>query len=229
MSENQKVLRLLVVDDYPVVAEGIRTMLGGEPDIEVVGVAASGEEALEKAGILKPDVVLMDIKMPGMGGIEATRRIKKHLPQAAIVVFTMYESETNLAAALAAGASGFVAKCCQKDLLCQAVRAAVLGGNMVSSDLLARALRQASPAAGGPDTTADVVKERLTGRELEVLSLVGQGRSNREIAARLFLAEITVKKHVQSMMAKLGASDRTVAAITAVRLGLAERPASPEG
>lgn len=225
MLEGQRGICILVVDDHPVVRDGIQAMLSGEPGIEVVGAAGNAEEALAKVAELKPDVVLMDIRMPGINGIEATHRIKSGHPGVAVIVLTMYDSEMYVVEALRAGAAGYLVKDASKELLCNTIKAVVSGGTMVRSGLLSQALRggpsrfAADPGAGKHDPA---MVERLTARELEVLRLVAQGRDNREICTDLILAEVTVKKHVQSIMAKLGVSDRTNAAIKAMRMGLVE-------
>ncbi|MBI4333898.1 MAG: response regulator transcription factor [Chloroflexi bacterium] len=220
MTEDRPVRRVMVVDDHPVVRDGIRAMLAGQPGIEVVGSAGSGEEAIEKAGELKPDVILMDIRIPGMSGIEATRRIKEQFPQVAVIVLTMYDSETYVVEALRAGAAGYLVKDSSRELLCSAIEAVVSGGAMVQAGLLRRAISAGPPK--GVETKSGALAERLTPREMEVLRLVAQGKDNREICQHLFLAEVTVKKHVQSIMAKLGVSDRTNAALAAIRMGLVE-------
>lgn len=224
MTDN-KILRILVVDDHPVVRDGIQTMLRGEADIEVVGAAGDGEEAMAKVDELKPDIVLMDIRMPGVSGIEATRRIKAQHPGVAVIVLTMYDSEMYVVEALRAGAAGYLVKDSTKELLCGAIRAVVSGGTMVRSGLLNQALKGGSPRTPelpGINRSDLTVLEHLTAREMEVLRLVAQGMDNREICKELVLAEVTVKKHVQNIMAKLGVSDRTNAAIKAMRMGLVE-------
>ena len=215
-------VRVLLVDDHPVVREGLRGMLASDPDIQVVGEASSGQEALERAVQLEPDVVLTDIRMPGMSGIEVTRRIKMAHPGIAVIVLTMYDSRMHVVEAIGAGAAGYLVKDSSRELLNHAIRAVVDGGTMVRSDLLRLAVQGLSRGARQhQDERADFpMTERFTARELEVLELVARGWANREIARELSVAEVTVKKHVQSIMAKLGVSDRTNAALAAVRLGL---------
>ncbi|MBI4201116.1 MAG: response regulator transcription factor [Chloroflexi bacterium] len=217
-------LRVLMVDDHPVVREGLRFMLGSDAGLQVVGEASEGAEAVEMAARLEPDVVLVDIRMPGMSGMEVTRHIKAARPTTAVIVLTMYDSEMYVVEALRAGAAGYLVKDSSRELLCHTIRAVVDGGTTVRSSLLRQALqglsrvpRQADGEPGQPE-----IVERLTTRELEVLRLVAQGHANREIARELNLAEVTVKKYVQSVIAKLGVSDRTLAAIAGVRLGLVE-------
>ena len=214
-------IRVLLVDDHPVVIEGLRTMLSDEAGIEVAGEAASGEEAIEKVEEVAPHVVLMDIRMPGIDGIEATRRLKQKHPTTAVILLTMYDSEAYVVEGIRAGAAGYLTKDASRELLCHAVRAVVDGGILVRGELLRRALEKhfRSPEDGG-DREQLTLLEQLSPRELEVLGRVAQGHGNRAISEELHLAEVTVKKHVQSIISKLGASDRTHAAVMAVRSGL---------
>lgn len=224
MNGVEDALSVLLVDDHPVVRDGLRAMLGRSPGIEVVGEAASGEEALEKVTQLSPDVVLMDVRMPGMGGIEATRQIKAACPSAATIVFTMYDSEMYVVQALRAGAAGYLAKDCSADLLVHAIKAVVDGATMVRSGLLHQVmrghLRPPQQPVGRPSDPG--AGEGFTPREVDVLRLVALGHANRQVARELNLAEVTVKKHVQSIIGKMGVADRTHAAVLAVRMGLVE-------
>lgn len=216
-------IKVLLVDDHTVVRDGVRTMLSSEPDIVVVGEASSGEEAVQRVQELEPHVVLMDIRMPKMSGIEAARRIKSARPTTSVIMLTMYDSDTYMVEAIRAGAAGYLTKDVSRDLLCHAIRSVVDGGTTVRSGLLKRAMDALlrAPAGEKEDSVTSLV-EHLTPRELDVLKLLAQGHGNKEICAELELAEITVKKHVQSIIQKLGASDRTHAAIRAVKLGLVE-------
>jgi len=198
-------------------------MLAKEPDICVVGEASSAREAIDKANELQPDVILMDIKMPDMTGTEAVRAIKKARPATSIIMFTMYDSDIYVIEALKAGASGYLTKDTPKELLCQTIRSAPDGGIIVRSQLLQQAVDTLLQTSHGRRREpAGSLAERITPRELEVLRLLAQGYANKDISRRLNIAEITVKKHVQSLVQKLGASDRTHAAILGVRLGLIE-------
>ena len=214
-------IRVMLVDDHPVVREGFRTMLAPEPDIEVVAEAADGEEAVQKAEELAPDVVLMDIRLPGIDGIEATRRIKKARPTTSVILVTMYDSEAYVIEGVRSGAAGYLTKDCSRDLLCHALRAVVSGGALLRSELLRRTVQELVRTARGDPPPGGSFLERLTPREREVFALLAQGLGNAQICAKLCLAEVTVKKHVQSILGKLGVSDRTQAAILGVRLGLA--------
>lgn len=216
-------IRVLIVDDHPVVCEGVRAMLSGEPGIEVVGEASSGDEALLKADELDPHVILMDIQMPGMSAFEATQRLKQARPATSVIMLTMYGNQTYVVEAIRSGAAGYLTKDSSRDLVCHAVRSVVDGGTLVRSGLLREAiqglLRLPKESEEGLDRRS---VEHLTPRELEVLRRLARGLANRAIGSELSLAEVTVKKHVQSIIGKLGVSDRTQAAVLAVRLGLVE-------
>ena len=220
----KKVMQVLVVDDHTVVREGLRTMLTSDPEIKVIGEAGTGEEAIDKTIQLKPDVVLTDIRMPGMSGIEITQRIKSVRPSTAVIILTVYDNETYLLEALRAGAVGYLAKDTPRELLCQAVKIVVEGGTTIRSSLLRQAIQRLlrTPRQPVEETANSGLKERFTVRELDVLRLVANGYTNREIAKTLNLAEVTVKKYVQTIIGKLGVSDRTNAAIFAVQMGVAE-------
>ena len=216
-------IKLFLVDDHPVVREGLRAMLSGEPTMDLVGEASSGEEAVDRIKELGPDVVLMDIRMSGMSGIEAARHVKDESPTTSIIMLTMYDSEMYVVDAIRCGAAGFLTKDCSRELLCHAIRAVVNGGTLVRSGLLRQAIQGLIQAPGESKERGDPsLMSRLTQRERQVLRLLAQGLGNKTICARLNVAEVTVKKHVQNIIGKLGVSDRTHAAIIAVRSGLAE-------
>lgn len=220
----QTPISVLLVDDHLVVREGLRTMLAKDRGVEVVGEASSGEEAIQKVDDLHPQVVLMDIRLPGMSGIEAAQQVKEAHAAVSVIVLTMYDSEMYVIEAIRAGAAGYLTKDCSRELLSHAIRSVVEGGTLVRGELLRHAIEglprghrnHKEGEAGSPGM------HLLTERELEVLRLVTEGFVNKQIARKLVLAEVTVKKHIQSIMAKLGASDRTHAAILAIRLGLVE-------
>jgi len=217
-------IKVLLVDDHLVVREGLRAMLGMEETIEIVGECVDGAEAVERVKALGPDVVLMDIRMPNMDGIEATRRIKEERPETAVIVLTVYDDEVYVVDAVHAGAGGFLLKDASRDLLLHTIRAATDGGTLVKTSLLQEAI--ASLLRHAADHPPAEVGERynLTPRELEVLQLLSMGHTNKVIAARLSVTEDTVKKYVQSIIAKLHASDRTHAATIAARAGLLGGP-----
>lgn len=224
MSDLAKKYRILVVDDHPVVREGVCSMLSGDPQLEVVGRADSGKDALEKVNLLEPDLVLLDILMPGMSGIEVTRLIKLARPATVVILLTMYDSKMYVVEGLRAGASGYLVKDSSPEFLRDAIDTAMKGGTIVKSSLLHQAIRgllRSSRQSEGDQLDAPA-EERFTPRELEVLRLIAEGSTNRQIAGEMSLAEITVKKHVQSIISKLGVSDRTQAAIMAARLGLVQ-------
>ncbi len=205
---------MLVVDDHAVVREGLRTFLGLQEGIEVVGEAADGEEALREAERLRPDVILMDLTMPRLDGVGAMRELRRRLPGARVVVLTSHAADSRLLAAIRAGAAGYLLKSVQPQELARAVRAAHAGEALLDPAVAARLVE----AIAEPEA-ADAA-EHLTRRELEVLVLIGGGRSNKRIALELGVSEKTVKTHVGHLLAKLGVSDRTQAAMYAVRAGL---------
>ncbi len=211
----------MLVDDHELVRQGIAAMLGGAGDVSVVGVARTGREALEVARRELPDVVLMDVKMPDMDGLEATRKIKEERPRTAVVMLTMHDNPVYLRDAVRAGAAGYLLKDVSKDELLDAIRQVATGGAFIESQMLKGMLSEMKPSgAGGPSPTA----KNLTKREREILALVAEGLSNREIAEKLVLSPETVKSHVAAILEKLNVSDRTQAAIYAVRNGLVETP-----
>ncbi len=204
-------IRILVVDDHGVVRQGLRMYLALEPELEVVGEAANGAEALSMAHELRPDVVLMDLLMPVMDGIAATEAIRRDLPEVEVIALTSVLEDRAVYGAMRAGAIGYLLKDTQADELCQAIKAAAAGQVQMSPSVAARLLREVpSPQAPEP----------LTERETEVLRQLAQGKSNKEIAATLVIAEKTVRTHVSNILAKLGVTSRTQAALHAVRTGL---------
>lgn len=219
-------IRVLVVDDHPIVRSGIVGLLDTEPDFEVVGEAESGEAAIELAAGLRPDVVLMDLRMPGIGGVEATRRIVHDLPggsaasgpAARVLVFTTYEGDDQILAAIEAGASGYLVKAAPAEELAAGVRAVAAGQTVLAPSIAAQLAR----AVGSRRSEAERIAERptLTAREHEILSLVAEGLSNPEIATRLFIGESTVKTHLIHAFEKLEVKDRTRAVTRAIELGL---------
>ncbi len=224
MVSEQKLLRVLVVDDHPVVREGLRAMLSSDSRFAIVEEAGSGEEAIEKASDLEPDVVLVDIRMPGMSGIETTKRLKAMNPDIAIILLTMYDSEVYVVEALRVGAVGYLVKDSSRELLLQAIEAAVSGGTIIRSRLLHQTINGLLrlPQKLEEGQASALANERFTPREFEVLRLVAQGHPNKDIAGELGIAEITVKKYVTTIISKLGVSDRTQVAIVALRMGLVQ-------
>jgi NarL family two-component system response regulator LiaR len=207
---------VLVVDDHAVVREGLRAFLDLQDGIEVAGEAADGEEALAEADRLRPDVVLMDLVMPRLDGVSALRALRERLPAARVIVLTSFLDDDKLLPALRAGAAGYLLKNAQPQEVARAVRVAHAGEALLDPVVAARLVE--SLAASGEDQPLD----RLTPREREVLELIGRGFPNKRIAQRLELSEKTVKTHVSHVLAKLGVTDRTQAAVFAVRAGLVE-------
>ena len=210
---------VLVVDDHQVVREGIRGMLSTDNGIRVVGEAATGREALEVARKLRPRVVLMDIQMPDMDGLTATRTVKEELPTISVLMFTVHDDPNYLFEAVKCGAAGYVLKDSSRDELIQAIYTVAGGGSLLDPSLTSQLLRRLASEVK-PSSAAGAPVERLTRREMEVLQLVAQGLTNKEIADRLVVSVETVKTHITHIMDKLEASDRTQAAVRAVALGL---------
>jgi two-component system, NarL family, response regulator LiaR len=208
-------IRVLVVDDHAVVREGLRTFLKLQDGIEVAGEAADGEEAIEAAERLRPDVVLMDLVMPVLDGLAAMRALRERVPDARVIVLTSFADDDKLLPALRAGAAGYLLKNAEPQELARAVRAANAGEALLDPHVAARLV----DALAGEEEPLD----RLTPREREVLQLIGRGFSNRRIAQELRLSEKTVKTHVGHVLAKLGVDDRTQAAVFAVRAGLIDQ------
>ncbi|MFI6897262.1 response regulator [Streptomyces sp. NPDC050256] len=210
-----RLIRVLLVDDHQVVRRGLRTFLEIQDDIEVVGEAADGAEGVARTEELRPDVVLMDIKMPGTDGIEALRRLRELENPAKVLIVTSFTEQRTVVPALRAGASGYVYKDVDPDALAGAIRSVYAGHVLLQPEVAGALLAQDDPGSGtGRGST-------LTEREREVLGLIADGRSNREIARALVLSEKTVKTHVSNILMKLDLSDRTQAALWAVRNGAA--------
>jgi two-component system, NarL family, response regulator LiaR len=209
------VIRVLLVDDHAVVREGLRTFLELQEGIDVVGEAADGLEGVAAAERLRPDVVLMDLVMPRLDGVGAMRELRSRLPGVRVIVLTSFAEDDKLLPAVQAGAAGYLLKNAQPQELARAVRAAHAGEALLDPQVAARLLASiAQPVAADP----------LTRREREVLELIGRGMSNKRIARELGIAEKTVKTHVGHVLAKLGVTDRTQAALHAVRAGLVGPP-----
>jgi DNA-binding NarL/FixJ family response regulator len=214
-------LRVLAADDQRVVREGLAMLLGLLPDVEVVGTAANGEEALALAAELRPDVILMDLRMPKVDGVEATRRLRASHPEIKVVVLTTYADDRSVIEALRAGALGYLTKDAGADEIRQALQRVASGqaslDPAVQMHLIEAITTTATPA---PELPAPEPPNGLTPREAEVLGLIGAGLSNTEIATQLFVSEATVKSHVNHMLPKIGARDRAQAVGYAYRHGL---------
>jgi DNA-binding NarL/FixJ family response regulator len=211
-------IRLLLVDDHSVVRQGLKMFLSLDPELEVIGEAVDGAEALRLARERQPDVVLMDLLMPVMDGIAATAAIRKELPDVEVIALTSVLEDASVTGAVRAGAIGYLLKDTQAEDLVRAIRAAAAGQVQLSPQALARLMREVR-APESPET--------LTERETDVLRLLAQGQSNKEIGRSLHIGEKTVKTHVSNILSKLGVPSRTQAALYAVRIGLA--PATKAG
>ena len=205
------IIRVLIVDDHRMVREGLRVFLGHDPELVIVGEAADGVEAVEEALHLRPDVVLMDLHLPGMDGISATRLIRRNAAQTKVIILTGIPNSARVFEAMRAGASGFLLKDAEAGEVCSAIRAAVAGQVHLCPQASASLLREAR--------LSEETKV-LSGREAEVLRLLARGYSNKEIARDLHIGEETVRTHVRRIMAKLGVRRRTQAILVAMRLGM---------
>lgn len=215
-------IRVLIADDHPVVRQGLRTFLSSRQGLEVVAEAADGAEAVRKARHLRPDVVLLDLQMPEVGGLEALTELRGLEPAPRVLVLTSFSDADLVMPAVRGGAAGYLLKDVDPAELEAAVRTVADGGSLLHPEVTAAVLAEVSspdPAAAGP-----AALRRLTPREAEVLALIAEGLTNRRIARRLGVAEKTVKTHVSNVLAKLGLGDRTQAALYAVRHGVAGGP-----
>ncbi|HEU5031238.1 MAG TPA: response regulator transcription factor [Spirillospora sp.] len=217
-------ITLLIADDHPVVRDGLRGIFTGEPGFEVLAEAADGAEAVRLAEALRPDVVLMDLRMPGTDGVTAiTRMAERGLP-ARVLVLTTYDTDSDVLPAIEAGATGYLLKDALQDELFRAVRAAARGESVLSPSVATRLMNRMRTAAARP--AASRGDDPLSPRELEVLGLIARGSTNREAAAQLFISEATVKTHLLHIYGKLGVNDRAAAVAAAFTQGLLH-PDSP--
>ena len=203
-------VRILVTDDHPVVRAGLSGMLSGEPDFEVVGEAQNGKEAVAFVGELKPDVVLMDLRMPEMDGVTAIEHIKSSYPDVHVLVLTTYESDADILRAIETGATGYLLKDTPREELFGAIRTVAQGQSPLVPGVAARLMQR----------VRDPEEEGLSTREIEVLELVAHGTSNKEIAKQLWVSETTVKSHMLHIFDKLGVTDRTAAVTEALKRGI---------
>ena len=216
-------IRVLLVDDQALFCEGLRTLLDLQPDIEVVGEANNGREAIECVARAAPDVVLMDMQMPVLDGVAATRDIRAHHPNTQVIVLTTFDDDEHVFEGLRAGAVGYLLKDVASDRLAEAIRCAARGESFLQPSVAAKVVAEFTRLADAPHARAranQALVEPLSDRELEILRLVATGASNKEIAATLVIAEGTVKNHVTNILGKLGVRDRTQAALNAKELGL---------
>ena len=212
-------IRILIVDDHEIVREGLQTLLSEEADFEVVGMTGDGAAAVALAESQKPDVILMDLVMPGLDGIETTRRIRSNNPEARVLVLTTFADDQRVREAIQAGAIGYLLKDVLKADLSRALRDAAVGRPSLHPEVQGHLMREMAGRTTSSEGTAPHVS--LTEREVGILRLIAEGRSNKEIAAALYLTEGTVKGYVSTIFDKLGVEDRTQAALYAVKHGLA--------
>jgi DNA-binding NarL/FixJ family response regulator len=203
-------IRLLICDDHPVVRSGLRGILGSQPDFEVVAEASDGNQAVALARRFRPDVVLMDLRMPGIDGVTATGKIKAEHPEVQILVLTTYETDADILHAVGKGAIGFLLKDASEENLFDAIRQAARGRSPLAPSVATRLVQRMSGTG----------EERLSKREIEILQLVAQGLNNKAIAGELLISESTVKAHMLHIFGKLGVTDRTAAVTTALRRGI---------
>ena len=207
-------IKILIADDHPVVREGLAAMLSREPDIDVVGEAADGQEAVECAGSLTPDIILMDLQMPRLGGVDAIRRLRAEHPAVRAIILTTYNDDDSIYDGIAAGARGYLLKDAPRDELFRAVRTVARGESLLQPAVATKLLDRFSR------TKAEPPEELLTGRELAVLRLLARGTPNKEIGTALHISESTVKTHIARIFHKLGVDDRTEAVTTALARGI---------
>jgi DNA-binding NarL/FixJ family response regulator len=207
-------IRILVADDHPVVREGLVAILSTQPDFEVVGEAGTGSQTVRQAETLHPDVILLDLEMPEMDGVEALRLIRLSQPGTQSIVFTAFDTDERILAAVRAGAKGYLLKGAPREEIFKAIRVASQGGSLLQPVVASRLLHQMAEPPASPPT--------FTRRELEVLHLLAEGKTNKEIAAALVITARTVKFHISSILRKLEATNRTEALASAARLGLIE-------
>ena len=217
-----KKTRVLITDDHRVVREGLCAILETKDDIEIIGEARDGGEAVEKTRSLMPDVILMDVSMPGMTGVEATRIIKREFPHIGVIALTMYEEQQYIFDLVRAGATGYLLKDSDSAQIVAAIRTISRGESLIHPSVASKILAEFSLLAEGKGRKRGVLEHDLTDREITVLRLVADGKTNKEIANVLDLSEKTVKNHVRNIFHKLHVYDRTQAAILAIRKGIIE-------
>ena len=210
-------IRILICDDQAIVCEGLQAILSTAQDIEIVGTANDGAQAVEMIAVAQPDVILMDLKMPVMNGVQATRLIHERHPQVRMLVLTTYDADEWVFDAIRSGASGYLLKDTPRERLIEAIQDTAAGKTPVDPNVAGKLFAQVAQGTAPPDTT---IAEDLSEREREVLGLLARGMTNTEIAKRLYLSEGTVRNYVSAILAKLDVPDRTQAAVLALRYGL---------
>jgi DNA-binding NarL/FixJ family response regulator len=214
-------IRVLIVDDQALFREGLETLLSVHSDIQVVGQASNGQEAIEVGARTRPDVVLMDVRMPVLDGVRATRLLKEAQPQCRVIVLTTFDDDEYIFDALRTGAAGYLLKDVASDQLVEAIRATARGESILQPSVAAKVIAEFTRVSSMvPSAQMEQLVEPLSERELEILALIARGATNKEIASQLFIAEGTVKNHVTHILGKLGVRDRTQAALKARELGL---------
>lgn len=214
-------IRVLLVDDQSLFREGLRTLLSIWEDIEVVGEANNGQEAVDQTAVLKPDVILMDLRMPVLDGVAATQQIAEKFPDSRIIVLTTFDDDEHIFDGLRAGAAGYLLKDVQSDKLVEAIRTTARGDSFLQPSVAAKVIAEFTRTGKvEPARREQPLVEPLSERELEILAVLSQGASNKEIAAQLFITEGTVKNHITNILGKLGVRDRTQAALKARELNL---------
>ncbi len=217
-------IKVVVVDDHTLLREGLCRILNMEEDISVIGEAENGHEAIEKACKLKPDIILMDINMPDMNGIDATRKIKENFPNIKIVGLTLHDDDQYVFEMVRAGANGYVLKDVESQELIETIRKVNKGESMMTARITSKLLEEFNRLSSRKNERdkRDELLPQLTQREKEILCLIARGMSNRQIAAELYISEKTVKNHISSLFRKVDVSDRTQAALLAIKIGLVE-------
>lgn len=213
-TEKAEKIRVLITDDHTLVREGFANMLSLETDIEVVGQASDAKESIKKVGELKPDIVLMDIKMTGMNGLEATRVIRREYPDTDVIILSMYDEEDYVRRAVEYGATGYILKDTSKEALLRAIKVVKDGGSLIQPSLAKKVLKDLAQRKESPSYTKE-----LTEREVQIIQLLSEGNSNKDIGDSLFISEKTVKSHLRSIFKKLEVSDRAQAVAFAMRQG----------
>jgi NarL family two-component system response regulator LiaR len=212
-------MKVIICDDQAIVRDGLEMLLKLEPDFDIVGMAEDGAAAIEMVAKETPDLVLMDLKMPIMNGVEATRQIRTKYPEVKVLVLTTYDDDEWVFDAIQAGASGYLLKDTARDEVIRAIRGTVAGKTYVDPSMAGKVLRQASSHQTHPAT---LITDKLTDKEIKILRLLAKGLNNADISDQLCLSEGTVRNHVSAILAKLGVSDRTQAAVIAIQHGLSD-------